>query len=97
MLTGVNSKHIRDITMSIINTLFKKKRPIETTVWGIRVPRGVKTQWQMLSAIMRVPCNRLILFVLDDWAKANTESIVNKEARDRLSERIARVQLNSRP
>jgi len=82
--------------MGIIQRLFKRKTPIKTTVWGIRVPEKVKIRWLMLAAIMRVPTNRLILFVLNNWVQQNADSLTDEVARNRLANRITELYLNDK-
>jgi len=69
---------------------------MKTTVWGIRVPEKVKMRWLMLAAIMRVPTNRLILFVLNDWVQQNADSLTDEVARNRLANRITELYLNDK-
>ena len=79
--------------MSILNRLIMHKKAVETTVWGIRVPEKVKMRWLMLAAVMRVPCNRLIVYVLQDWVRQNAEMLVNDKARNQLADRITELYL----
>ena len=82
--------------MGILDRLISHKKAVTTTVWGIRVLKKIKMRWLILAAIMRVPTNRLILFVLRDWAKANADILLNKEARDRLAEHISQLYLQDK-
>lgn len=75
--------------MGILNRLITHKKAVETTVWGIRVPKKVKMRWFMLAAVMRVPCNRLIVYVLQDWLRQNADMLVDDKARNQLADRIA--------
>jgi len=50
----------------------------------------------MLAAIMRVPTNRLILFVLNDWVQQNADSLTDEVARNRLANRITELYLNDK-
>ena len=68
--------------MDVINRFIRRKRPIKTTIWGIRVPQKVKIRWLMMSAMMRVPTNRLILFVLNDWAQDNSDTLLDEQSRN---------------
>ncbi len=43
-----------------------------------------------------MPTNRLIQYVLDDWALQNADTLTNDDARDRLAERITQVYLKNR-
>lgn len=79
--------------MGILDRLITHKKVVKTTVWGIRVPEKVKMRWLMLAAIMRVPANRLILFVLNDWVKANADILLDDQARNRLADRITEAYL----
>jgi hypothetical protein len=74
--------------MTIIDKLFAHKIQQKQVIWGIRVPKKVKTQWQMLAAIMRIPANRLITYVLNDWVQNNADSLRDSVARNQLAERI---------
>jgi hypothetical protein len=81
--------------MGIIRLLTHKKA-IKTTVWGIRVPEKVKTRWLFLSAIMRVPANRLITFVLNDWVQQNADILTDELARNRLADQITELYLKNK-
>jgi len=81
--------------MDIIHRLITHKKAIKTTVWGIRVPEKVKMRWLMLSAIMRVPCNRLILFILSDWARQNADILLDDQARNQLADKITKAYLKN--
>ena len=74
--------------------LFGKKKT-KSIVWGIRVPLHVRNRWITMSTLMRVPCNRLILFIMKDWAKRNASTLLNDRGRDRLANRIVRAYLNN--
>ncbi len=63
-------------------------------IWGIRVPEKVKMRWLFMSSIMRVPCNRLILYILTDWAQANADILRDDRARNRLADKITELYLN---
>jgi hypothetical protein len=80
--------------MGILDRLITHKKVIKTTVWGIRVPEKVKMRWLTLAAFMRVPTNRLILFVLSDWAKANADTLLDNQARNQLADKITQAYLN---
>jgi hypothetical protein len=82
--------------MDIIHRLLTHKKAIKTTVWGIRVPEKVKTRWLFLSAIMRVPTNRLILFVLQDWTRQNADTLLDDKARNKLADQITELYLNNK-
>ena len=79
--------------MDILHRLVTHKKQDKSIIWGIRVPEKVKARWLMLAALMRVPCNRLVLFVLQDWAKANAETLLDREARNQLADRITEAYL----
>ncbi len=79
--------------MRVIDKLFTHKRQDESIIWGIRVPENVKTRWLMLATLMRIPTNRLILFVLQDWARQNTDTLLDREARSRLADTITEAYL----
>ena len=74
--------------MNILHRLITHKKQDKSIIWGIRVPEKVKTRWLVLAGLMRVPCNRLILFVLQDWARQNADTLLDREARGRLADRI---------
>ena len=82
--------------MDIIHRLFRQKEPTKTEVWGIRAPKNIKARWLMLSAIMRIPRNRLVLFALGDWARANADVLLDKQERNRLADRITELYLNDK-
>lgn len=82
--------------MDIIHRLFRQKQSIKTTVWGIRVPEKVKMRWLFLSAAMRVPTNRLILFVLQDWVRQNSDLLMNDTERNRLADHITELYLQDK-
>ena len=82
--------------MNILRRLIKRKEQEKQIVWGIRVSRKVKSQWQMLAAIMRVPTNRLILYVLTDWVQQNANVLTDEVDRNRLAQRITELHLNSK-
>ncbi len=71
--------------MGILDRLIRHKEPIKTTVWGIRVPKKVKIRWLILSAVLRVPTNRLVAFALTDWVRQNAEMLVDDKARNQLA------------
>ena len=79
--------------MNILRRLIKQEKQI---VWGIRVPMRVKMQWCMLAAILRVPTNRLILYVLKDWVQQNANVLTDDVSRNRLAQRIIELHLNSK-
>lgn len=79
--------------MGIIHKLFAHKKQDKSIIWGIRAPKKVKMRWLFLSALMRVPTNRLILFILSDWARQNAETLLNDEARNRLADKITQAYL----
>ncbi len=79
--------------MSVFNRLIRRKIQDKSIIWGIRTPEKVKMKWLMLAALMRVPTNRLILFILSDWAKANGHILLNDEARNRLADTITEAYL----
>ncbi|MBA7599418.1 hypothetical protein ES703_06451 [subsurface metagenome] len=82
--------------MNILRRLIKQKGQENQIVWGIRVPRKVKIQWQILAAMMRVPTNRLILYVLKDWIQQNANVLTDDVSRNRLAQRITELHLNSK-
>jgi hypothetical protein len=49
--------------------LFRRKKKYK--VWGIRVPPEIQERWTSLAEMMRVPTNRLVMFVLKDWTRQN--------------------------
>ncbi|MBA7597493.1 hypothetical protein ES703_04496 [subsurface metagenome] len=80
--------------MNILRRLIKQKEQENQIVWGIRVPRKVKIQWQILAAMMRVPTNRLILYVLQDWVQQNADVLTDDVSRNRLAQRITELHLD---
>jgi hypothetical protein len=82
--------------MDIIHRLITHKKQDKQIVWGIRVPEKVKTRWLFLSAIMRVPANRLITFVLNDWVQQNADILTDELARNRLADQITDLYLKNR-
>ena len=79
--------------MGILDRIIRHKEPIKTTVWGIRVPKKVKIRWLILSAVLRVPTNRLVAFALTDWLKTNADMLVDDQARNQLADRITELYL----
>ncbi len=93
LLTHVNNPHTE---LDMFRRIFKRniyKRQDKHIIWGIRVPEKVKIRWIMLSAIMRVPCNRLILFILQDWVRQNAETLADDKARNQLADRVTGLYL----
>ena len=82
--------------MGILHKLIRRKIQNKSIIWGIRVPKSAKMRWLMLAALMRVPTNRLILFVLQDWVKQNSETLVDNQARNQLADRISEAYLNNK-
>lgn len=82
--------------MNILHRLIKQKEQEKQIVWGIRVSRKVKIQWQILAAMMRVPTNRLILYVLKDWVQQNANVLTDEVGRNRLAQRITELHLDSK-
>jgi hypothetical protein len=82
--------------MGILDRLIRQKKQDESIIWGIRTPKSIKTRWLMLAAVMRVPTNRLILFVLQDWTRQNADTLLDDKARNKLAEHIARLYLNNK-
>ena len=78
----------------MISRLFKRKQQDKQVVWGIRTPISVRSRWTLLSLVMRVPTNRLILFVLNDWARQNAETLLDDQARNQLADKITQAYLN---
>lgn len=81
--------------MSIFDRLVRRKTQDKSIIWGIRAPKGVKMRWLMLAALMRVPCNRLILFVLQDWVRQNAELLSDRQARDKLANHITNLYIDN--
>jgi hypothetical protein len=80
--------------MNILRRLIKQKEEEKQIVWGIRVPQKAKMQWCMLAAILRVPTNRLILYVLQDWVQQNNNVLTDEVRRNRLAQKITESHLN---
>lgn len=81
---------------NLLEILGKGKKRTKTVIWGIRVPEKVKIRWLMLAAIMRIPTNRLVIFVLQDWVKHNADVLTDDEARDRLADHIKQLYLDNK-
>ena len=75
--------------------LFKKKRK-KTIIWGIRVPPAVHNSWWIMAGLMGVPCNRLVYFVLGDWAKHNQKLLRDEKLRARLASAVNRAYFEGR-
>ena len=82
--------------MSILNRLIRRKTKDKSIIWGIRTPRSVKIRWSILAAWLRVPTNRLILWVLQDWAKQHADILLDSEARNRLADKINKAYLTNK-
>ena len=81
----------------MLDWLFSKtKREQNTIVWGIRASDNVRKRWTMLSQVMRVPCNRLVLYALKEWSDANEDTLLDQAERDRLAEKITRAYLEGK-
>jgi len=74
--------------MGILDVLMRRKTQDVSIVWGIRTTRKTALRWKLLAAVMRVPTNRLVLYVLQDWMARNAEVLQNEEARNRLADKI---------
>jgi hypothetical protein len=74
---------------------FKKERS-QSIVWGLRMPIEVRSRWKVISGLMGVPCNRLILFILKDWANKNQNLLLSEELRARLASIINKAYINGR-
>ena len=81
--------------MSLLSKLIGRKKKNTHIVWGIRAPESVKKTWLRLAVLMRVPANRLILFVLQDWARQNAEVLTEDEARNKLADIISEMYLQN--
>jgi len=81
--------------MRILDWLFGGKSRHKSIIWGIRTPPKVKQRWLMLASLMGVPTNRLILFILKDWAQKNSELLLDEQARNKLARRIADAYLRN--
>ncbi len=92
-LTAVNSPHME---LDMLRKIFRHKQRDKRVVWGIRAPEAVRNRWTLLSILMRVPVNRLVLFVLQDWAKANADILLDDQARNRLADKITEIYLNKK-
>ena len=79
----------------MLRRLFKHKEQKKNIIWGIRAPRSVKTRWTLLSLVMRVPANRLVTYVLQDWVQQNADILLNDEARNKLAEHITQLYLDN--
>ena len=81
--------------MSIFGRLIRRKTQDQSIIWGIRAPKSVKIRWLMLAALMRIPTNRLILFVLQDWVRQNADTLLDTGPRNRLADRITEAYLKN--
>ncbi|MFC1942262.1 hypothetical protein ACFLWU_03485 [Chloroflexota bacterium] len=75
--------------------LFKKKKA-ESIIWGLRVPLVVRDRWQTIAGIMGVPTNRLVNFILTDWARKNQNTLLDETLRARLTSRINKTYLEGK-
>ena len=82
--------------LDMLRKIFRHKQRDKRVVWGIRAPEAVRNRWTLLSILMRVPVNRLVLFVLQDWARQNADILLNDQARNRLADKISQAYLNSK-
>ena len=80
----------------IFDKLIRRKPQDKSIIWGIRVPKKVKMRWLMLAAFMRVPTNRLILFILQDWARQNAETLLDVQTRNQLADKITEAYLSDK-
>ena len=81
--------------MNILNRLIRRITRGKSIIWGLRVSKGVKERWQWLARLMGIPANRLVLYVLQDWAWQNRELIADRQARNALAGRITDAFLNN--
>ena len=81
--------------MSVLSKLIRRLTRPKSIVWGLRVPKTTKEKWCSLSDLMRIPTNRLILYVLNDWAQKNGELLLDDEARNKLARRIVDAHLRN--
>jgi hypothetical protein len=81
--------------MSIVDRLIKRITRGKSIIWGLRVPKGVKERWFKMAGLMGIPTNRLVLFVLKDWAQQNSEQLIDDAARNKLADRIADMYLKN--
>ncbi len=81
---------------NLLEIFRKGKEPIRTIIWGIRVPEKVKVRWLMLAAIMGIPVNRLVTYVLQDWVQHNADILTDADARHKLAERINQLYLDNK-
>ena len=81
--------------MNILNRLIRNRKPVETIIWGIRVPEKVKERWSMLASIMRVPTNRMIMYVLNDRVQQNADTLKDREARNQIADRVSECYLKN--
>ena len=81
--------------MSILDWLFGEKSRHKSIIWGVRTPPKVKQRWLMLASLMRIPANRLVLYILNDWAQRNSELLLDDEERNKLARRIADAYLEN--
>ena len=66
------------------STDMTKNRP----VWGIRIDPRLKTSCQLASAILRIPDNLLVSFILYSWLKDSRTLFQTKESRGEMVRRI---------
>jgi len=71
--------------------LFRRKKKYR--VWGIRVPLEIQKRWTFLAEVMRIPTNRLVMFVLKDWTRQNGQKLLDRTTRISLADSITRAYL----
>ena len=74
--------------MSVLSKLIRRLTRPKSIVWGVRVPKTTKERWCSLADLMQTPTNRLIQYILKDWAMQNAELLLDEEARSALAGRI---------
>lgn len=82
--------------ISALKRFIRRKTPVKTVIWGVRVPEKVKIRWLMLAAIMRVPTNRLVTYALQDWVQQNADNLTDEVARNRLADYITQLYLSNK-
>lgn len=75
---------------------FFKKEKNKSIVWGLRMPIAVRSRWQIIAGLIGIPCNRLVLFILKDWANKNQNLLLDETLRARLASMINKAYIDGR-
>jgi hypothetical protein len=75
---------------------FFKKKKSKTVIWGIRVPMAVRNRWKIIAELMGIPSNRLVHFILNEWANNNQNLLLDEQLRARLASIINKAYLEGK-